>query len=173
MSDVDSEEDEQKPPSEPNTTGSTEPEVIPAANGYVIRNRLQPTTNISILIESLVKNLCGIYEADEAKSNQIYQLICDKLHEMKMIDESYNMTEFEGMRNQYQRALYHLVTAARGGEPPSSVSMWNNNDVSNEWSHYYREFEEIEYIAGGGFGQVRFSNILTITYISTYVSWGN
>lgn len=157
MSDVDSEEDEQgnpEPVSETNSC-STEAEIIPAANGYKLLNCIRPSTNISILIESLVKNLCGIYEPDEAKSNQIYELICDKLHEMKMIDESYNMTEFEGMRNQYQRALYHLVTAARGGEPPAAVALWNNNDVSNEWSHYYREFDEMEFIAGGGFGQVR------------------
>lgn len=87
-------------------------------------------------------------------SHQIYRLICDKLHEMRLIDESYNMTEFEGMRNQYQRALFHLVTAARGGEPPSPVQpLWNNAEVSNE-SHYFREFDEVEYIAGGGFGQV-------------------
>ncbi|KAB0798243.1 hypothetical protein PPYR_09239 [Photinus pyralis] len=116
----------------------------------------KPTsTPTSILIESLVKNLCSICEPDEQKSEKIYNFICSKLFEMKLVDESYNMIEFEGMRNQYQRALYHLVTSAIGKQPvPSLQAFWQNNDITNEWSHYYREFDEIEYIAGGGFGQV-------------------
>ncbi|KAK5645853.1 hypothetical protein RI129_004317 [Pyrocoelia pectoralis] len=113
------------------------------------------STPTSILIESLVKNLCSICEPDEQKSQKIYNFICSKLFEMKLVDESYNMVEFEGMRNQYQRALYHLVTSAIGKQPvPSLQAFWQNNDITNEWSHYYREFDEIEYIAGGGFGQV-------------------
>ncbi|XP_018329399.1 eukaryotic translation initiation factor 2-alpha kinase 1-like [Agrilus planipennis] len=116
---------------------------------------LKTTTLISICIESLVKSLCNMYEADNEKSKHIYSLICEKLFEMKLIDESYNMDEFEGMRNQYQRALYHLVTTARGGEKSAPMQpAWPSNDVTNEWSHYYREFDELEYIAGGGFGQV-------------------
>ncbi|GLV41799.1 pancreatic eIF-2alpha kinase [Carabus blaptoides fortunei] len=113
------------------------------------------TTPISILIESLVKNLCTMIETDEERALKVYNIICNKLFEMKLIDESYQMTEFEGMRTQYQKALYHLVTAARGSEEPIAVKQrWPSENISSEWSHYQREFDELEYIAGGGFGQV-------------------
>lgn len=62
-------------------------------------------------------------------------------------------TFFKGVRSQYQKALYHLVTAARNTEEPVKIhSTWPNFNA--EWSHYQREFDEIEYIAGGGFGEV-------------------
>lgn len=122
---------------------------------------MKTTTPISILIESLVKNLCTFYESEDKNARKMYNYICEKLFEMNLIDESYNMTEFEGMRNQYQRAFFHLLTKARGGEQPAVRPVWPNNDVTAEWSHYYREFDEIEYIAGGGFGQV----ILLCTFL--------
>lgn len=112
------------------------------------------TTPISILIESLVKNLCTMIETDEKRAVKIYNIICSKLHEMKLIDESYRMTEFEGMRHQYERALYRLVKAARGGEEiPKLIERIWADDVLH-LSRYHKEFEEINFIAGGGFGQV-------------------
>lgn len=39
--------------------------------------------------------------------------ICDKMHKLALIDDSYNMIEFESLRGQYQQALYRLVTVAR------------------------------------------------------------
>lgn len=32
---------------------------------------------------------------------------------MKLIDNSYHISDFEMIRNHYQQALYHLVSAAR------------------------------------------------------------
>lgn len=121
----------------------------------VIRKTIA-TTPISILVESLVKNLCTLIETDEKRAIKIYNIICSKLHEMKLIDESYYMKEFEGMRGQYERALYRLVKAARGGEeiPKTLEQIWTSEEFYNELSHYHREFEEITFIAGGGFGQV-------------------
>lgn len=120
-----------------------------------IAKTIKTTTPLSLLVESLVKNLCSIYESDEKNAQVLYEIICEKLFEMKLIDESYKMVEFEGIRNQYGRAFYQLVTAARGGKQPTSIHAFSpNTDITNDWSHYYREFEEMEYIAGGGFGQV-------------------
>lgn len=114
------------------------------------------TTPISILIESLVKNLCTMIETDEKRAVKIYNIICGKLHEMKLIDESYHMTEFEGMRLQYERALYRLVKAARGGDeiPKLIERIWAEDEL--HLSRYRKEFDEIRFIAGGGFGQVSF-----------------
>lgn len=119
----------------------------------VVNKPVKVTTPVSILIESLVKNLCMAYEKDHNKATVVYNLICDKLFQMKLIDESYSMNEFEGIRNQYQKAFYQLFNAAMGGD--SSVPLrpvWPNCDIIS--SHYHDEFDEVEYIAGGGFGQV-------------------
>lgn len=75
---------------------------------------------------------------------------------MHLIDDSYAMGEFEVMRSQYQRALYQLVTVASGSEIPITLpATWPIVQPSClEWSRYHREFEELYYIAGGGFGSV-------------------
>lgn len=120
----------------------------------VVNKPVKVTTPVSILIESLVKNLCMAYEKDHKKATVVYNLICDKLFQMKLIDESYTMKEFEGMRSQYQKAFYQLFNAAMGSE--NSVPLrpvWPNSEIIS--SHYHDEFDELEYIAGGGFGQVR------------------
>lgn len=75
---------------------------------------------------------------------------------MNLIDKTYAMGEFEVMRSQYQRALYQLVSVARGQDLPVTVqSVWPlTQPVGMDWSRYHREFDEVEYIAGGGFGKV-------------------
>lgn len=111
------------------------------------------STPVSLLIESLVKNLCTIFENNDDRAKKIYNIICSQLFKLNLIDESYQMPEFEGIRSQYQKALYQLVTAARNGdESVTGPPIWTSEDLIG--SHYYREFDEIEYIAGGGFGQV-------------------
>lgn len=50
--------------------------------------------------------------------------ICDRLHEIGLIDTSYNSMELEGIRGQFQHALYRLVALARtatGSENPLNV----------------------------------------------------
>lgn len=113
----------------------------------------QVTTPISILIESLVQHLCNVYERDSRKATDMYKFICSTLFRMNLVDESYNMNEFEGMRSQYQNALYQLLNTARGDENTIPLQpVWPECDIIS--SHYYHEFDEEEYIAGGGFGQV-------------------
>ncbi|RVE50341.1 hypothetical protein evm_005007 [Chilo suppressalis] len=114
------------------------------------------TTPISLLVQSLVKQLCSLLENDTIRANQLYNTICEKLHSMNLIDDSYAMGEFEAMRSQYQRALYQLVTVATGSEIPITLPVtWPIIQPSGlEWSRYHREFEELYFIAGGGFGSV-------------------
>ncbi|VVC89208.1 eukaryotic translation initiation factor 2-alpha kinase 1-like [Leptidea sinapis] len=113
------------------------------------------TTPISLLVQSLVKQLCSLLEKDYSKANQLYNTICEKLHSMNLIDDSYAMGEFEVMRSQYQRALYQLVTVASGSEIPITLpATWPLTSSGLEWSRYHKEFEELYFIAGGGFGSV-------------------
>lgn len=119
----------------------------------VIFKSAQVTTPISILIESLVQHLCNVYERDSQKATDMYKFICNTLFKMNLIDESYNMNEFEGMRSQYQKAFYQLLNTARGDESTIPLQpVWPECDIIS--SHYHHEFDEEEYIAGGGFGQV-------------------
>lgn len=113
------------------------------------------TTPISLLVQSLVKQLCSLLEKDLNRANQLYNTICEKLHSMNLIDNSYSMGEFEVMRSQYQRALYQLVTVASGSEIPIPLPVsWPISYSGLEWSRYHKEFEELYFIAGGGFGSV-------------------
>ncbi|XP_034828154.1 eukaryotic translation initiation factor 2-alpha kinase 1-like [Maniola hyperantus] len=115
----------------------------------------QATTPISLLVQSLVKQLCALLEKDNSRANLLYNTICEKLHSMNLIDDSYAMGEFEVMRSQYQRALYQLVTVASGSEIPINLPVtWPITRSGLEWSRYHKEFEELFFIAGGGFGSV-------------------
>lgn len=60
------------------------------------------------------------------------------------------------MRSQYQKALHQLVSIAKRQDlHPTMQSVWPlTQPIGMDWSRYYREFDEIAYIAGGGFGTV-------------------
>ncbi|XP_076670116.1 eukaryotic translation initiation factor 2-alpha kinase 1 isoform X2 [Andrena cerasifolii] len=119
-------------------------------NGQVVSIAASST---SLLIESLIEQLCTMFESDTVRRNRLYFAICDKLHELNLIDSSYNLMEFEQLRGQYQRALYHLVTVARASTGCESA-LQVPNLLMTEWSRYHREFQEISFIAAGGFGNV-------------------
>ncbi|KAF3427411.1 hypothetical protein E2986_07364 [Frieseomelitta varia] len=89
------------------------------------------TTTSSLLIESLVKQLCILFEDDSVCRNELYFAICSKLHELKLIDGSYNLYVVQLVAKIYFRFLQVA-----------------------EWSRYHREFQEISFIAAGGFGNV-------------------
>lgn len=114
------------------------------------------STPVSLLVESLVQQLCAMLEPNQQKSLSLYNTICEHLHQLKLIDETYAMGEFEMMRSQYQKALYQLVSIARGeGISMELENVWPlAQPLGLEWSRYHREFDEIGYIAGGGFGKV-------------------
>ncbi|XP_037031845.1 eukaryotic translation initiation factor 2-alpha kinase 1-like [Bradysia coprophila] len=114
------------------------------------------STPVSLLVESLVQQLCIMLEPDPDSSSHLYHTICGQLHKMNLIDKTYEMGEFEVMRSQYQKALYQLVTVARGQDlPPNLQSVWPlTQPLGYDWSRYYREFDELQFVAGGGFGKV-------------------
>lgn len=88
---------------------------------------------------------------------------------MKLIDQTWSMGEFDVMRTQYQKALYQLVQVAKGpmlmppaaaaasaraSEPDDELIWPLQQPVGMDWSRYHRDFEELSFIAGGGFGKV-------------------
>lgn len=107
-----------------------------------------------------MQQLCALLDPDPKRSQELYNTICERLHAVNLIDETYAMGEFEMMRSQYQKALYQLVSIARGQNLPVPVALENmwplqpQPTVGLEWSRYHREFTELGFIAGGGFGKV-------------------
>ena len=119
------------------------------------------TTPVSLLVESLVQQLCTLLEQDSTRSKQLYDSVCEKLEQMQLIDGTWNMGEFDVMRTQYQNALYQLVHVAKGPDMILSPDAENQGfiwplpqPVTMEWSRYHKDFEELSFIAGGGFGKV-------------------
>lgn len=47
------------------------------------------TTPISLLVQSLIQQLCSLLENDLQKSSSLYERICEKLYQMNLIDNSY------------------------------------------------------------------------------------
>ncbi|XP_050479253.1 probable serine/threonine-protein kinase DDB_G0268642 isoform X4 [Bombus huntii] len=85
-------------------------------------------TSSSLLIASLIQQLCILFEDDSVRRNKLYFAICDRLHKLELIDDSYNMMEFEPLRNQYQQALYHLFTVTR-----AAAGCENSLQISRSW----------------------------------------
>nr|CAD7438762.1 unnamed protein product [Timema bartmani] len=93
-------------------TGSTQLVGSMADSDIVLRD-IRPISATSLLVESLIEQLCKLLEKDPAHQKKIYHEICRKLHRMKLIDKTYGVEEFEFMRSHYQKALLHLVTVAK------------------------------------------------------------
>lgn len=126
-----------------------------------ILNTFYQTTPYSLLVQSLIKQLCKFIETDNQRSTELYNKICEKLHEMKFIDESYEKSEFENIRSSYELALKNLVEATRQEETlpmgQQQLDVWplsSSPKSALEWSRYFKDFSEIEKIGEGGFGDV-------------------
>ncbi|XP_034948118.1 eukaryotic translation initiation factor 2-alpha kinase 1-like isoform X2 [Chelonus insularis] len=106
----------------------------------------------SLIMQGFLQQVCTMFEDDPVKRNKLYFDICDKLHAMKLIDKSYDMDEFENLRGQCQRILYNLVSGSRKATGCGTI-VSNPKTLANQ-SRYRDEFEELDYLASGGFGHV-------------------
>ncbi|XKL63554.1 hypothetical protein PGB90_005918 [Kerria lacca] len=119
----------------------------------------------SLLIESLVEYICTLVEKEVPSQKKLYFTICQKLHELRLIDDSYLIKDFDFIRINYQKELYRLLAVAKSVSPTiqrynvpiPAVPMKNNIGKRSklfEWSRYSSEYHELEFIARGGFGEV-------------------
>ncbi|KAG5672335.1 hypothetical protein PVAND_002469 [Polypedilum vanderplanki] len=119
---------------------------------------LTPSISCSLLVQSLLKQLCSFIETDQVKSSDMYAKICKKLHEFRMIDESYERSEFENIRASYEAAITALVNVTKETSQNNEMNLveWplKNDKRALEWSRYHRDFIELEKISSGGFGDV-------------------
>jgi len=123
---------------------------------------LQNFSPSSLLVESLIEQLCKLMEKNPKNQKKLYNAICEKLHQMNLIDETYNMDEFSFMRTHYQKALYQLLSMAKHTTndnkaicPSQKINVPRSPPSQfMEWSRYSSEFIQKDFIARGGFGQV-------------------
>ncbi|PNF23464.1 Eukaryotic translation initiation factor 2-alpha kinase 1 [Cryptotermes secundus] len=134
-------------------------------NGLALQG-ISHFTPVSLLIQSLVKQLCKLLGNTPGQQQKLYTAICHKLHQMNLIDQSYNVEEFEFMRSHYQKALFHLLSVAKSvtdaSENETNVLLQfprynigiSDSPFTCDWSRYSTEYEQLEFIARGGFGRV-------------------
>lgn len=122
-------------------------------SGTIAPREQQITQATGLLIESLLQQLCTMLEGDKVRRNKLYYTICDELHKLHLINDTYNTTEFEMLRGQYQRAFYHMLTLARG-ELETEKALSISRFIIPKLFRYQKEFREISFIAHGGFGKV-------------------
>ncbi|KAL0271850.1 UNVERIFIED_CONTAM: hypothetical protein PYX00_008815 [Menopon gallinae] len=101
----------------------------------------------SLFIESLIDQLCKLFEKDPHERRKTYNAICSKLFDLKLIGNTYQLEELSSLRGYYQHAMMNLL-----GSPDSSLYKMSLQNL--EWSRYYSEYEETSFIAAGGFGKV-------------------
>ncbi|XP_071553933.1 eukaryotic translation initiation factor 2-alpha kinase 1 isoform X2 [Temnothorax nylanderi] len=124
-------------------------------NGKIMpagKSRKPHMTQATVLIESLLQQLCAILEGDKVRREKLYYAICKKLHDLQLINDTYDTMEFETLRGKYQRAFYQMLSVARGEPESDSVVLIPKFLIPK--LRYHEEFQEISFIARGGFGEV-------------------
>lgn len=66
-----------------------------ASGSFIEQITNKASTPVSLLVESLVQQLCIMLDSDALRSKKLYLRICDHLHQMNLIDKTYEMGEFE------------------------------------------------------------------------------
>lgn len=62
--------------------------------------------------------------------------MCEKLHEMNLIDENYGKEEFSFMRSYYQKALYQFLTTAKSTSVDAKTAIVSSVCVSIPHSEF-------------------------------------
>ncbi|XP_039308075.1 eukaryotic translation initiation factor 2-alpha kinase 1 isoform X2 [Solenopsis invicta] len=124
-------------------------------NGKVVpQTGHQVTQATGVLIESLLQQLCAMLEGDKDRRNKLYNDICKKLYDLQLINDTYNTAEFDVLRARYQSAFYRMLTVARAQPESENVLSIPKLFLMPRLFRYHEEFQEICFIARGGFGEV-------------------
>ncbi|KAK6617529.1 hypothetical protein RUM44_005117 [Polyplax serrata] len=108
---------------------------------------ISTSTAKSLFIESLVDQICKLLEKDPIKRQIIYQAMCNKLYRLNLIDRTYIVEELAPLRGFYQQALIEAILS-----PETRLLV--KPSIKFGSSRYAIEFEEIGFLASGGFGKV-------------------
>ena len=132
-----------------------------------------------IVWQSVLLHLCSLYEPNSWRRRRLlFSSICSSLEKLNLIESTYKIDELSTLRSHYSHAFVRLMKMAQSNinqiEKPESVGIMydksmnyfpllnlhsspSNEDIDEmfyQHSRYANEFEELQYLAKGGFGRV-------------------
>lgn len=57
------------------------------------------STPVSLLVESLIEYITHLIESNNKEAQNLYRILCEPLCQMRLIDETYSMKEFDVILN--------------------------------------------------------------------------
>ena len=133
-----------------------------------------------IVWQSVLQHLCTLYEPiDQHRRQLLFVSICSSLEKLNLMEPTYKIDELSPLRSHYSHAFVRLLKMAQGNikqletdqcsgflfqpEISNRLPLLNTNDnfgaagidqMFYQHSRYTNEFEELQYLAKGGFGCV-------------------
>ncbi|XP_040567680.1 eukaryotic translation initiation factor 2-alpha kinase 1 isoform X1 [Lepeophtheirus salmonis] len=112
--------------------------------------------SMSVIIQSLLDLLLSCYEQNDARRSKLLELMWESMIKVFPCSNSVNSPAFMQLRGQYQMVFKKLIKISQkklGYSSALSLDIKLDSDYTH-LSRYRSEFEEIEYLAKGGFGSV-------------------
>ena len=142
-----------------------------------------PTTqqhSSQLIWQSILQHLCSLYEPiDQRRRRLLFTSICSSLEKLDLMEPSFQIDQLSPLRSHYSHAFVRLVKMAQGNidrlEAKTNSGISYQHNINNylpiltqcnssresfdqlmfyQHSRYANEFEEIQYLAKGGFGCV-------------------
>ena len=132
-----------------------------------------------IVWQSVLLHLCSLYEPDSWERRRLlFSSICSSLEKLNLIESTYRIDELSTLRSHYSHAFVRLMKMAQNNinqiakresvgvmydknmsclpllNLHSSPSSEDIDQMFYQHSRYANEFEELQYLAKGGFGCV-------------------
>uniref|UniRef100_A0A0K2SWY1 Eukaryotic translation initiation factor 2-alpha kinase 1 n=2 Tax=Lepeophtheirus salmonis TaxID=72036 RepID=A0A0K2SWY1_LEPSM len=112
--------------------------------------------SMSVIIQSLLDLLLSCYEQNDARRSKLLELMWESMIKVFPCSNSVNSPALMQLRGQYQTVFKKLIKISQkklGYSSALSLDIKLDSDYTH-LSRYRSEFEEIEYLAKGGFGSV-------------------
>ena len=125
----------------------------------------------SLVFHSVLHHLCSFYEKRQDRRERLFKEICSRISALSLLEPSpvFQYEEFASLKSHYQHAIVRLIKVAQGSldgtengmlPMPNSRGLAALNSIGHgeeelfHASRYANEFEEIAFLAKGGFGAV-------------------
>ncbi|OQV16559.1 Eukaryotic translation initiation factor 2-alpha kinase 1 [Hypsibius exemplaris] len=120
--------------------------------------------SVSILVSTLVEELCSFYEHDPHRKEILFHVVCDQLVEMSLLSPLAYLDELAAIRARYRETFIKIIDLGQEMAAKQASKLKNlgipltkGTDAGHFVvmpSRYQEEFEELKLIGHGGFGRV-------------------